>query len=142
MTRVLLTTFAVLLAGLAGSAPAAEREACWSGWGYRVTPETFAFRSGRILLATDGPADWVPGERIVLYPLDPRTGQRAPERAPIAVRPRRPSFGHARGNRTVDDVAAIVGSDLRLMLGMTRIGPGSAPGSRAFLDWACGQAAQ
>ena len=119
--------------------PAAAREACWSGWGYFVEPESLAFRSGRLLLVTDGPVDWVPGARIALYRLDPETGRRIPGAEPIVIRPRRPGFASRNGNRTVDDVAAVPGRELRLMLGMTRIGPASAARSQRSLAWACGR---
>ena len=136
-TGVLAAAALVLLSLLA--APAQAREACWSGWGYFVEPDSLAFRSERLLLATDGPADWVPGTRIALYPLDPETGRRVAEAAPIVIRPRQPSFASRNGNRTVDDVAAVAGRKLQLMLGMTRIGPASAPASQRSLDWACGR---
>jgi hypothetical protein len=55
------------------------------------------------------------------------------------IRPRQPSFASRNGNRTVDDVAAVAGRELQLMLGMTRIGPASAPASQRSLDWACGR---
>jgi len=134
---------AVLAALLLAGPPlaAAEPASCWSGWGYRVEPDTLAFRSQRLLLATDGPVDWTSGNRVTLYPLDPRSGQRAADAAPIVVELRQPSFGHANGNRTMDDVADLVGEPLRLMLGMTRIGPASVADSRQrdFLAWACGR---
>ncbi|MBK1670696.1 hypothetical protein CKO28_21995 [Rhodovibrio sodomensis] len=120
--------------------PASAREACWSGWGYFVAPGSLAFQSDRLLLVTDGPADWVPGKRIALYRLDPETGRRVDGRAPIVVRPRAPSFASRNGNRTVDDVAEVVGRDQQLMLGMTRIGPASAARSQDSLAWACGRA--
>ena len=120
-------------------ATAQAREACWSGWGYFVEPGSLAFQSDRLLLATDGPADWVPGERIALHPLDPKTGRRVQGREPIVIRPRQPSFASRNANRTVDDVAEVVGRDQQLMLGMTRIGPASAARSRDTLAWACGQ---
>lgn len=129
---------AVLLAVLLAPLSAQAREACWSGWGYRVEPGSLTFQSGRMLLVTDGPADWVPGDRIVLYRLDPATGERDPDRRPLVVRPRRPSFGQANGNRTVDDVAEVVGEELHLMLGMTRIGPASSQAAQRTLAWACG----
>ena len=88
---------------------------------------------------TDGPADWVPGSRIALYPLDPETGRREPGRSAVVIRPRQPSFASRNGNRTVDDVAAVAGRELRLMLGMTRIGPASAAASQRTLAWACGR---
>ncbi len=119
--------------------PASAREACWSGWGYFVEPDSLAFRSERLLLVTDGPADWVPGSRIALYPLDPETGRREPGAGAVVIRPRQPSFASRNGNRTVDDVAAVAGRELRLMLGMTRIGPASAAASQRTLDWACGR---
>jgi hypothetical protein len=121
------------------AAPVQAREACWSGWGYFVEPGSLAFASDRLLLATDGPADWVPGARIALYRLDPETGRRLPDRDPIVVRPRRPSFASRHANRTVDDVAAVVGRELQLMLGMTRIGPASTARGRRTLAWACGR---
>jgi hypothetical protein len=139
MTRVRLAAVLALVTALA-TAPAQAREACWSGWGYFVAPGSLAFESDRLLLATDGPADWVPGQRIALYRLDPETGRRDPDRAPIVVRPRRPSFSSRNGNRTVDDVAQVVGREQRLMLGMTRIGPASSSDARRTLAWACGRA--
>jgi hypothetical protein len=81
----------------------------------------------------------VPGQRIALYRLDPKTGRRAPSEDPIVVRPRRPSFASRNGNRTVDDVAEVVGREQRLMLGMTRIGPARAARSQRSLAWACGR---
>jgi hypothetical protein len=145
MTRARLAALAAVLLALltlpAAPTPAAAqaREACWSGWGYFVEPGSLAFRSERLLLATDGPTDWVPGARIALYPLDPKTGRRAQGREPIVIRPRRPSFSSRNANRTVDDVAQVVGRELQLMLGMTRIGPASAARSQRSLAWACGR---
>ena len=145
MTRARLAALAAVLLALltlpAAPTPAAAqaREACWSGWGYFVEPGSLAFRSERLLLATDGPTDWVPGARIALYPLDPKTGRRAPGQEPIVIRPRRPSFSSRNANRTVDDVAQVVGRELQLMLGMTRIGPASAARSQRSLAWACGR---
>ena len=145
MTRARLAALAAVLLALltlpAAPTPAAAqaREACWSGWGYFVEPGSLAFQSERLLLATDGPADWVPGARIALYPLDPKTGRRAQGREPIVIRPRRPSFSSRNANRTVDDVAQVVGRELQLMLGMTRIGPASAARSQRSLAWACGR---
>ena len=141
MTRLrpaALTTLLLALLTLA-AAPAQAREACWSGWGYFVEPGSLAFQSERLLLATDGPADWVPGARIALYPLDPKTGRRVQGREPIVIRPRQPSFASRNANRTVDDVAEVVGRELQLMLGMTRIGPASAARSQRSLAWACGR---
>jgi hypothetical protein len=144
MTRVRLAALATLLLALLAlltlaAAPAQAREACWSGWGYFVAPGSLAFQSDRLLLATDGPADWVPGARIALYSLDPETGRRVQGQEPIVIRPRRPSFSSRNGNRTVDDVARVVGREQRLMLGMTRIGPASAARSQRSLAWACGR---
>lgn len=143
LARLLSLTLVLIAAAPPLAGAAAEPATCWSGWGYRVEPETMAFRSERILLVTDGPVDWSPGNRIALHPLDPESGQRDSGAAPIVVVPRQPSFGSARGNRTVDDVAEVVGSPLHLMLGMTRIGPASVadPRQHAFLAWACGRAA-
>lgn len=140
MTRALAAALLLLLT--LGGSPALAREACWSGWGYFVEPESLAFRSDRLLLVTDGPADWTPGTRIALYRLDPKTGRRLDGQEPIVVRPRRPSFASRNGNRTVDDVAGVVGREMQLMLGMTRIGPASAARSRQTLAWACGRARQ
>jgi hypothetical protein len=145
--RLRQAALALLLLAAGPGAPVADdaraTEGCWSGWGYRVEPESLAFRSERLLLATDGPVAWVPGREIALYRLDPRTGQRLRDAAPIRVRPQRPSFGHARGNRTMDDIAEVVGDELDLMLGMTRIGPASVPDDprqRELMAWACGRA--
>ena len=145
MTRVRLAALATLLLALltltAAPTPATAqaREACWSGWGYFVEPGSLAFQSDRLLLVTDGPIDWVPGDRIALYPLDPKTGRRVQGREPIVIRPRQPSFASRNANRTVDDVAEVVGRELQLMLGMTRIGPASAARSQRSLAWACGR---
>jgi hypothetical protein len=139
MTPIRRLSVAVFLAVLLVPAWTHAREACWSGWGYRVEPGSLTFQSGRMLLVTDGPADWVPGARVVLYRLDPTTGERAPDERPLVIRPRRPSFGQANGNRTVDDVADVVGAELHLMLGMTRIGPASSQQAQRTLAWACGR---
>ncbi|MBK1699298.1 hypothetical protein [Rhodovibrio salinarum] len=142
MTRVfgLMLLACLLAAGLSmGASPVLARAACWSGWGYFVEPGSLAFRSDRLLLVTDGAVDWATGERIALYRLDPETGRRVAQSAPIVVRPRQPRFASRDGNRTVDDVAGVVGRDVQLMLGMSRIGPAIAPRSTQTLDWACGR---
>lgn len=144
--RIAAAALAALLLAGAPDAPAADdtaTEGCWSGWGYRVDPGSLAFRSKRLLLTTDGPVDWLPGREIALYRLDPQTGQRVRGAAPLVIRPQQPGFGHANGNRTVDDVAEIVGGESALMLGMTRIGPASVPDDprqRDLMAWACGRA--
>lgn len=118
------------------------REVCWSGWAYRVEPDTLAFKSDRLLVVTSGPVDWRSGLRIELYPLDPDSGQRDPDTQPLTIEVHQPSFRSANGNRIVDDVANLLGSPFHLMLGMTRIGPATVDDTRQddFLAWACGRA--
>lgn len=135
--RTVLALIALLWAG-----PTVASEKCWSGWGYRVAPQTLAFRGERMLLVTRGPEDWAVGEPVTLLVLDPESGRVDPDVTPLRVRPRRPRFfSTAEGNRAMDDVAGIIGEDLRLMLGMTRVGPAvsDTPKQQAFLRWACGR---
>lgn len=140
MSSAIALLFALLSALL--SVPAAAGVECWSGWGYRVEPGTLAFQGPRLLLVTPGPADWRKGEPVTLLRLDPRTGRIDHAAGEIRIRPRHPRFFTTReGNRGMDDVAAIIGEELYLMLGMTRIGPAvsDTPKQEAFLRWACGR---
>lgn len=142
LIRLLILSFGLLVLWAGAGLAEASREVCWSGWGYRVELDTLAFKSDRLLLVTGGPVDWHPGTRVTLYPLDPASGQRDPDAEPLTIKVRQPTFRSAKGNRTVDDVADLIGSPFHLMLGMTRIGPAMVADQRQndFLAWACGRA--
>ena len=66
---------ATLLGLVVLATPAAAAVECWSGWGYRVEPESLAFQGPRLLLVTADDVAWRVGQPVRLYRLDPRTGQ-------------------------------------------------------------------
>lgn len=115
---------------------------CWSGWGYRVAPETLAFQGPRLLLVTEGPVDWATAQRVRLHPLDPKTGRVDPAAPALVIRPRQPRLHTRHAGPAVDDIADIVGEPDRLMLGLRKVGPNVLGSARqeAFLRWACGRA--
>lgn len=134
MRNVLLSWVFLLIAS-----PALALE-CWSGWGYRVAPDTLAFQGPRLHFVTDGPVRWEVGKPVSLYPIDERTGRRDPQRTPLVVRPRQPSFSFRHGKSSFNDVAALEGESVYLMMGATKMGPPEPETGRqrGFVRWACG----
>ncbi len=113
---------------------------CWSGWGYRVAPDTLAFQGPRLHFVTEGPVRWQAGEPVSLHLIDEDSGRRAPDRPPMVVRPRQPQFSFRYGKSSFSDVAALDGEKHYLMMGATRMGPAEPDTvrQRNFVRWACG----
>jgi len=129
-----LLLFALLLAR-----PAAAVE-CWTGWGYWIDPQTRAYRSERLLLATRGPVDWVPGAPVLLYRLDEQRGGFDESMPPLTVFPGPPRFSYRAETSLVTLVAAVAGRRDHLSLGLSHVKQTAFGLARLdqFYRWACG----
>lgn len=133
----------VAMAVLAASVSPVLSMACWSGWGYRVDPESLAFQGPRLLLVTENArVAWRPGRVVRLWRLDPETGQIDRKVPRLAIRLRQPRLVNRHGAAAVDGVAAIRGEAAHLMFGLRKVGPNHSGTAKqeAFLRWACGRA--
>ena len=141
--KVLGLVAALAAAGFALAGPAGAAE-CWQGWGYWVDAETRAYKSEELLLVTEGPAGWQPGQPVRLYILDRASGEIDPARAPIIALPIDPR-AHYRGSANyVDGLAEVQGAADRLVFGLSHVAPPASaiPEMKAYTDWACGRGRQ
>jgi hypothetical protein len=132
-----VSAIAVLM--VLGAAPAAAVE-CWRGWGYRVDPQSGAYKSEEMLLVTRGAVTWKAGRPVELHPLDRTSGRIDPDQAPITVIPVSPrTYYRGRGNY-VDGRGPVQGARDDLTFGLNHIAPpaGALQAMEDYNRWACG----
>ncbi len=121
-------------------AGAVEPVECWRGWGYRVDKQTRTYKSEELLLVTKGPADWRPGQRVVLYRHDRATGQIIPSEPPITIVPLNTRSYYRNNLNYVDGEGEIVGSEDNLVFGLSHVPLPTAAieDLHKYNVWACG----
>jgi len=136
----LLVLSLLLAAAPSPRAAAAEPVECWRGWGYRVDKQTRTYKSEELLLVTKGPADWRPGQEVVLYVLDRASGRIAPEQAPIAIVPINSRSYYRNNLNYVDGEGEIVASEDNLVFGLSHVPQPTAAIEEFYRYnlWACG----
>ena len=103
------------------SAVATEPVECWRGWGYRVDKQTRTYKSEELLPVTKGPADWRPGQKIVLYLFDRASGQIVSAVPPITIVPLNSRLYYRNNLNYVDGEGEIVGSEDNLVFGLNHV---------------------
>ena len=121
----------------AGAATAVE---CWTGWGYWIEPTTQGYASERFLIATKGPAAWLPGQPVVLYILDGRKGGIREDLGSITLVPGSLRFVQNQRLPSVTGRGWVSESSLHMAFGLNHIKQLVTGIARLddFYLWACG----
>lgn len=138
----ILAALATLAAVPALAQQAAEpivRTECWRGWGYLLDGASGGYKSQEMLLVTIGPTIWEADRPVELFLLDRASGLIS-DMPSFTITPDIPRLYYRGRLNYVDTTASIVGSEDRIVVGLSHIEPAKpgVPAKERYNRWACG----